>query len=105
MSIEKFQSILRRKLGLDQESLKDELREEIGKEVKSEFEKEIEEFEKSLREKERYLSTLIDSIEGRRELEDSRRILKRGNIRQDLSPLKRELRNLEERLKRNGLSH
>ena len=89
--MDKFTSLLRRKLGIDRESIKKDLKMELKEEL-------FDEFSEKIQRKDSYISTLIDSMEGKKEIEESRKKLRRETP-SDLSRLKRELDILERRLK------
>lgn len=94
MSFEKFQSLLREKLGLDQESLKRDLKVELKEEILSEFSKKLG------GDKREYIDTYVDSLRGEREIEESRESLIRNRGIPSLSRLSKELDILEKRLER-----
>lgn len=101
MGMEKFYRTVRQKFGVEKEQLKEEMKDEITRELKQEFAEEISYIEAQMKEYEQFVAEVNHMLAKQRKerikkSESSARQIKMDDFSQDLKPLKKKLRKLEE---------
>lgn len=104
MGMEKFYATVRKKLGLEKEELKDELKHEVTEELKQEFAEEISYIEAQMKEYEQFVAEvnhMMSKMRKDRIKKGSRgEQIKMDEFEDDLEPLKAKLQQLEKSMQK-----